>query len=136
MVAGDTDDFDAGLGKPLNALFQLPVSLEEIVFPFDYVTGKQDCPDAGIDGNLYGVFPGAGRTQVAGLLREFFRQPGGRPPKCISPTASIFMGSNPVQTKADKPGLSHSFDNDGNSLADTDAHGNECITASDIFQLT
>ena len=78
VVAGDTDDFNTGPGKLLNAPFQFPVSLEEIVFPFDYVSGKEDCPDAGINGSLYRALPGAGRAQVAGPMREFFRQPGWR----------------------------------------------------------
>ena len=76
VVAGDADDFYAGFGKLSNALLQFPVGLEEIVFPLDYVSGKQYRPDSGIGGNLYGALPGPGRAQVAGPLREFSRQPG------------------------------------------------------------
>ena len=78
VVAGDADDFNTGHGKLLNALFQFPVSLEKVVFPLDYVSCKQNRPDTHIDSNLYGSLPGAGRAQVAGSMREFFRQPGWR----------------------------------------------------------
>ena len=81
VVAGDTDDLDPGLGQAPNALLKFPVSLEEIIFPLDHVSGKQHCLDSGADGNIYSALPGAGRAQFSCSIREFIRQPGRRSPQ-------------------------------------------------------